>query len=263
MKQSRFSRRNFFRRSLAISLVPSVSSAGIAGALVPQESDRSSIASMLESKSPRIWLFTGDSITLGAKHTHGYRSYSEIFAERIRWELRRARDIILNTGISGNTTQNILDDYEWRVEQFRPNVVSLMIGTNDCVTGRLPIEKFDENLGVLIGKFRDLGAIPVLHTPNIIITDKDPSRARLGEYVDVIRKQAVSEKVILVDHYKYWMEMHRNGPVKVFREWLNDPVHPGGEGHAEIARLMFRELGIFDPNASTCGGPHYEGDHDQ
>lgn len=221
--------------------------------------DLERISALLKEKNPPvIWLFTGDSITHGAKHTHGYRSYPEVFAERIRWELGRVRDIIINTGISGNTTQTILDDFEWRIKQFNPQVVSLMIGTNDCAKGRIPIDEFESNLYSLVKRIRDLNAVPILHTPNIIITEKDPTRSALVDYVAVIRKVAEHEEVVLVDNYKYWLD---NNEVKVHKEWLNDPLHPDGDGHAEIARLMFKKLSIFDPKASTCGGPFYEGEH--
>ncbi len=228
-----------------------------------QESpDRNTILEKLNNKKePMIWLFTGDSITHGAKHTHGYRSYPEIFAERVRWELGRTRDIVINTGISGNTTQVILNDFDWRIGQFRPNVVSLMIGTNDCANGRIEIEIFEKNLILLAGKIRDLGAIPVFHTPNIIISDKAPERLRLPEYVSVIRNISLKEKIILVDNYSHWENTIREGKLNVYKEWLNDPLHPDGEGHSEIARLMFKELSVFDPAAATCGGPYYEGEH--
>lgn len=225
--------------------------------------DKARILAALKEKDPLIWLFTGDSITHGAKHTHGYRSYPEIFAERIRWELARVRDVIVNTGISGNTTKTIVDDFDWRVKQFKPNVISLMIGTNDCATGRgITLKAFEKNLYTLIENFRALDAIPILHTPNMIITEKDPSRSDLATYVATSRRVAAKEKVILVDNYKYWLDSFRNTPgVKVYKDWLNDPLHPDGEGHSEIARLMFRELSIFDPEAPTCGAPYYEGVH--
>ena len=95
-------------------------------------SDLEKLKTILKGEAPNIWLFTGDSITHGAKHTHGYRSYPEVFQERIRWEISRVRDIVINTGISGNTASNILSDFEWRVAQFKPNVVSVMIGYFDC-----------------------------------------------------------------------------------------------------------------------------------
>lgn len=137
-----------------------------------------------------------------------------------------------------------------------------MIGTNDCAKGRVSIDLFAENLYVLVNNIRGLGAISILHTPNLIITALDPSRAALQKYVEVIRKVASEEGVILVDNYKYWQETSQNPDgIKVHKEWLNDPLHPSGKGHSEIARQMFRELSIFDPDAATCGGPYYEGEH--
>jgi lysophospholipase L1-like esterase len=220
--------------------------------------DPVAIKELLGRKTPNIWLFTGDSITHGAKHTHGARSYPEVFAERIRWELGRGRDMVVNTGISGHTTQLILDDFEWRVAQFKPSVVSLMIGTNDCAKPQLPPDVFRSNLEQLIDRIRDTGAIPVLHTPNIIITTAAPERKRLPEYIPVMREVASKKQVVLVDNYKHWESREQ---ATVFKEWLNDPLHPNGEGHRQIAQLMFRELSIFDPKAPTCGAPYYEGVH--
>ena len=38
-----------------------------------------------EDKQPWIWLFVGDSITHGAAHTHGFRSFPEIFADTMQY----------------------------------------------------------------------------------------------------------------------------------------------------------------------------------
>lgn len=218
---------------------------------------------LIEGETPVKWIFTGDSITHGAKHTHGFRSYPEIFAERIRWEMKRMRDIIINTGISGNTTQNILDDFDWRIGQFNPDVVSVMIGTNDCASTRnIGLDVFEYNLDTLISMIRGFGAIPLLQTPNIIIEGKASERKRLFEYASVMRKLAGEKKVVLIDNYKYWQnKVQHKGKEIIFKKWLNDPLHPNGEGHSEIARLMFKELSIFDPDAPTCGAPYFEGVH--
>ncbi|WP_339903988.1 SGNH/GDSL hydrolase family protein, partial [uncultured Cyclobacterium sp.] len=161
-----------------------------------------------------------------------------------------------------NTSRNILADFEWRVSQFKPDVVSIMIGTNDCAKGRVPLDAFEKNMISLVKKFRGFGAIPILHTPNPIIQALDPSRASLEKYVKVIKNIAEKEQVILVDNYGHWCEEFQNpNGVKVYKEWLNDPLHPDGDGHSEIARLMFKSLGIFDPEAPTCGGVYYEGEH--
>ena len=57
-----------------------------------------------DAADPWCWLFYGDSITHGAAHTHGWRSFPEIFAERVRWEIHHMHDVVINTGISGNTS---------------------------------------------------------------------------------------------------------------------------------------------------------------
>lgn len=225
-------------------------------------SDMDKLKEILKQKTPAIWVFTGDSITHGAKHTRGYRSYPEIFGERIRWEIGRVRDIVINTGISGNTTQTILNDFDWRVRQFKPAVVSLMIGTNDCSKKDITPDVFETNLDSLVNMIRELRAIPILHTPNVIIKEKAPERANLSEYVSIIQSLAEKRSTILVDNWSYWQNtMAGEGKTTVFKKWLNDPLHPNGAGHSEITRLMFKELSIFDSKAATCGGEYYEGEH--
>ena len=262
-KTHTFSRREFFKTACISAAVPLFGNGAHLFswtdnqeiALVP---DLKKLNELLNRKEPNIWLFTGDSITQGAKHTHGGRSYPEVFSERIRWELHRVRDFVINTGISGNTTRNILDDFEWRISQFKPAAVSLMIGTNDCAKHDIDLSVFEQNLVTLQSKIRQLGAIPILHTPNPIIEEKAPERARLSEYIPVIQDVAEKNKIVLVDNWAYWQSQPQE---KMRREWLNDPLHPNDAGHLEIAQLMFKELNIFDPKDPTCGGEYYEGEH--
>src|SRR5690606_24349768 len=115
------------------------------------------VKALLKGKEPINWVFTGDSITHGALHTFGRRSYVEHFAERVRWELRRMNDFVINTGISGDTMKGISADVERRILQFRPQAVSVMIGTNDCRSGAGGLAYFRSSIEALIGKVRDSG----------------------------------------------------------------------------------------------------------
>lgn len=226
------------------------------------DSDLDDLKHLLNRKEANIWLFTGDSITHGAKHTHGYRSYPEVFQERIRWEIGRVRDVVINTGISGHAAENILSDFDWRISQFNPDVVSVMIGTNDCARTGMTPGQYRNHVSKLIARIRTNGAIPILHTPNVIILEKSPERKTLPEYIPVLRAIAEDEDVVLVDNYAYWQQTSRDQSEEyVYKNWLNDPLHPNQAGHQEIARLMFKTLDIFDPAAPTCGGPYYEGEH--
>lgn len=229
----------------------------------PAQADKDRIKTWIEHTDPLVWVFTGNSITQGAKHTHGLRPYSEIFSERVRFEINRPRDYVINTAISGNTLKNILDDFDHRVAQFEPKIVFLMIGTNDAATNNnTSVDQYAERLGTFIPRVRSLGAVPVLLTPTWIRTDLAPERATLSAYASKMKEIAKNQQVILVDNWSIWtseLVTKYNGGVS--HDLLNDPLHPNGRGHKEIAMSLFRELGIFDPDQPTGGAPYYEGEH--
>ena len=89
------------------------------------------IKSFLKDSRPTKWLFYGDSITHGAKHTLGHRDFSEHFRERLVWEMQRNADLVLNAACSGFTCAELLSEFDWRAKAFAPNVAFIMIGTND------------------------------------------------------------------------------------------------------------------------------------
>ena len=138
-----------------------------------------------------------------------------------------------------------------------------MIGTNDAAKGNnISIDQFEQNLIELVRKIREIGAIPILMSPNIIIIEKNPERSKLCEYVVKIKEVAQFKNVVYVDNWKIWStDLQTKYKGEVYKELLNDPLHPNGFGHQEIARALFKELSIFDPLAPTCGGEYYEGYH--
>ena len=91
---------------------------------------------------PVTWVFLGDSITQGVAHTHGHRGYVEHFAERVRGELGRRGDAVINSGVSGATTEDLLPEFHWRAGRFAPDVVFVMFGTNDILAGEDGVRGF-------------------------------------------------------------------------------------------------------------------------
>lgn len=223
--------------------------------LIPNE-DLERIKSKFDNKIPVLWLFIGNSITHGAKHTYGLRSYPEIFAERIRWEMSRYTDFIINTAINGNNSQHILKGFKERVTRFQPDVVIMMIGTNDAAN--LPIDQFENNIKQLIIKIREINAIPILLTPMPIIIDKVSNRKEIEKYVIKIREVAEKNQVILVDNWTIWnTELQEKYQGEALTKLLDDPFHPNGLGHQELAISLFKALFIFDENSPTCNNFKY------
>src|SRR5256885_6488216 len=98
--------------------------------------------------------------------------------------MRRMRDVVINTGISGDRTGGLLRDIDWRVLRFKPDVVSVMFGMNDCSLGMAGRETFRKNLIEMAKKVRDAGAIPLLNTPNTVYVKNAGGRGDLPAYTD-------------------------------------------------------------------------------
>ncbi len=209
------------------------------------------IRALLDNKKPLIWLFTGDSITHGASHTLGWRSYPEHMAERIRWEMRRVRDIVINTGISGDRLHRMMPEFDARVARFQPNIVSINFGMNDCTAGPDGHDVFRQALGECRDRIQSLGAQLVLHTPNLIHFPADPARKDLPAYVDIIRAFASTHSLPLVDHYAEWTATRTTPPYRLLVLLNDGAIHPNQYGHIAMAHSTMRALGIFDPQSAT------------
>lgn len=207
------------------------------------------IERLLQSEEPVTWVFYGDSITHGALHTEGWRDYVEIFAERVRYERGLTRQTIINSATSGDNTRGLLAGFEWRVAQFRPAVVPVMIGMNDCSSGNdISDREFEDNLRTLAGRIADLGAMTLMQTTSPILPGQAPDRSpHIGRFMDIIRAVAADLGLPLVDHARHWQE-HAD---RLFY-WMSDPFHPNAAGHRVLARHLCSCLDIWD-EASPCG----------
>lgn len=201
------------------------------------------IKTRMADKRPMTWVFTGDSITHGALHTKGWRGFTEIFAEKIRYEMKRPLDLVVNTGISGDTTAGILPNLEWRLTRFKPDVAFIMFGMNDCVVGP-ELSGFEANLRSLIKAVRQAGGVPVLMRVNPVMPNT-ARESKLDVYMAAVSKVAKAERVLVVDHFGDW----RKKPSEM-RELMNDDVHPNALGHQEMALRIFSTLG-FPPGGFT------------
>lgn len=209
------------------------------------------IRQMLAGTRPATWVFTGDSITHGGQHTGGSRCFVEHFSERVRWELRRLLDVVVNTGVSGGKSSGLLKTLDWRVLRFQPDVVPILIGMNDAAAGPEGREKFHANLTEIVRRVQDSGAIPVLQTPNTVYLAHAETRFDLAAYVEIIRTVAETAEVPLVDHWHHWQRIKPEQ--NDLRAWLSDgSIHPGAYGHREMAKLICHDFGIFDAASPTC-----------
>ncbi|MEU1724537.1 SGNH/GDSL hydrolase family protein [Nonomuraea sp. NPDC005692] len=177
-----------------------------------------------------VWLFTGDSVTQGALHTFGWRDYTQLFAERVRFELNRPSDVVINTGVSGQKVSQL--DVENAVLRHRPDVVVLMFGLNDCVAGPAGLPAFGRDYAAVVSRVREAGAKVVLQTPN---RAPESGWADLSAYAEVVRSLDAD---VLVDHHAAW-----DGG----EHWMGSGCHPNEYGHRALARNLLRALDLWEP----------------
>lgn len=188
------------------------------------------------------WVFAGDSITQGVLHTHGARSWVELVHERVRWELDRLPDIVINSGMSGWRVPQVSAAFDRLIGRFAPEVVSISLGTNDANAGAEGLDEFRRGLTDLVRRSAGLGARIVLHPP-VLTTSDAPANRRiyLPAYADQVRAVAKDQSAVLVDHETYWRD-HFNGAAPI--PWMDDHTHPNAVGHRHMANTTLRTLGL-------------------
>lgn len=216
-------------------------------------SDDARLARQLADPGSRVtWVFTGDSITHGMRHTAGARNYVDHLHELIRGDADRVGDWVINTAVSGDRIPDLVKDWHERAVRWAPDVVSLMIGTNDCAEGDgrpfFSPDQFADGLAGLITAIRELGAIPIVQTPPWLDVHYAPERARFDEFVAQIRAVSDRHDVIVVDHAAAWHERFGAEPPLGL---MSDQMHPNAAGHAAMAALWARTIGCVPAGSPT------------
>ncbi|WP_409344257.1 SGNH/GDSL hydrolase family protein [Paenibacillus sp. MBLB4367] len=186
----------------------------------------------------------GDSITEINYHLHGHLNYAGLLQKRLL-EAYGRNALFINAGVSGNTTRNLLARLTRDALQFKPDLVTLMIGVNDCGKG-VPLEEYAQNLETLIASIRQSGSEVLLLTQHPLHPGLPEIAEKYGEYPDFMeaaRTVAKRLEVHLCDIYEGWQTALADHPNR-FWSLMNDPLHPNERGHRLTAQLVLETLGL-------------------
>ena len=186
-----------------------------------------------------LWLFTGDSITQGAEHTGDARSYPQLFEEWVRYEMGRSHDFVVNTAISGNFADDLLAEYGERIARFAPDVVAVMLGTNDATLGTAGLATYRAALARIVARATGEGAIVLVLTPPAVRAEATTRAPYVAAYAQAAREVAGTNKATLVDIFADWIG---RGGGSAPAAWMNDAFHPNARGHREIARALIERI---------------------
>jgi lysophospholipase L1-like esterase len=218
---------------------------------------------------PNGWLYDrktvvalGDSVTWGIR-TDGSVKPADTFVSVLEKELaaRRPGAHVVNAGIGGNNTRQMLERLDHDVLRYEPRLVILMAGLNDAAhiapggkpteQPRIAVEEYERNLTEIIRRVRAAGGSVLLATPNPMTPKyhyasigwykgKEINTCLLP-YLAAVKRVAAATHVPMVDvfsKYKHW---------KGFEDTLPDGIHPDARGHRFLA-------GLFLPGGSKAVG---------
>jgi len=158
---------------------------------------------------------------------------------------------LINMGISGDTTRNLVSRWQSDVMDLKPDWVSIMIGINDVwrqydvpqiVEEHVYIDEYRENLIWMIENTLPKVKGIILMAPYYIEPRKDDAmRATMDEYGKVCKELAEKYDLVFVDTQAALDKALEHIYPGTFT-W--DRVHPNTAGHMIIARAFLDAIGF-------------------
>ena len=152
---------------------------------------------------------------------------------------------VVNSGIGGHTTEDILKDMKNRVYQYNPSKVFLLIGTNDLQREK-SVEEIVDNIKEILSEIRKnrskaiiyLESIYPVNNTDIDKVDHDMVGKRNNDNIKEINKQleeyCKEEKITYINLYKELQD--NDGNLK--EEYTKDGLHLSDEGYEKITEVL-------------------------
>lgn len=212
------------------------------------------LSEKLKEKDKMTWLFMGDSITHAALWTKGYDGITQTFEKYLKDEMGRASDTVINTAVSGATTTSTLNNIEQRLEKYTPDVVSIMLGTNDAATGGLTADIYKKNLETIIEKIRNKNkdAVIILRTPTPM-WNTGSREANIPQYIAKMKQVADEQNLIYIDQYTELQKAFNDyGWLKKDTVLFGNNLHPGANGHLLMTRHFLKGCGLWKEDSAIA-----------
>jgi len=226
-------------RGLAVGVAAAAVTAVVA--LVAGCAPRGPLALPRSAKAPMLYVALGDSTVEGVGATSEAATYVARIHTRLRGVYPRAA--VINLGVGGATSADVVADQLDRAILLRPNLVTVSIGPND-ITGRVPEADYERNVETifrrLTGEIRAVVVVNLL--PDLAVTPRfrgketEPAVARLTvEFNAALARQGRRYGVEVVDLYgPSRAEIPRRPELLAA-----DGYHPSDSGYARWAELLW------------------------
>lgn len=178
------------------------------------------------AEPPTRYVAHGDSITQGFWASDPIHTYAWQLAQAKRWSL-------VNHGFGGRTA--VADDGR-RVGQLNPDIVTILLGVNDCLH-QVPLADFRSNYqGIIVNLRKFKPTVPVYAITPLNVPGTWPGTEKLETYRAVVRDIVARSR----DPNLHVIE----GPDLIPDEirYVQDGLHPNDEGFTLMAKQLAQRI---------------------
>lgn len=213
-------------------------------------------------KDKETIVFAGDSITdMDKAKPYGEEAglgqglgegYVHMFSDMMMATYPEIDLRILNAGISGNTSAQLLSRWQEDVLEHKPDYVSICIGVNDVLNGfiypavkkmQVSLEEYKANLTQMITSAKENGAkaVMVISPFTLEQCEKDPIRKEMDIYRTACESVAKEMECEYID-VQAMFDRYSTKRHQCTIAW--DRVHPNRFGGYMIAREFLKHCGF-------------------
>ncbi|QBO36319.1 esterase [Periweissella cryptocerci] len=179
-------------------------------------------------------------VLLGDSLTARYEGANEPMLSSKLKPLIANDDVILNYGVSGEDTNDVVKRLA-PIAQATPDIIFVMLGSNDARFMRVPLTEYRDNLVKIITTFGD-SQVVLVTAPPVDESKQFPKRKNvdLAEYATTVQMLAVEYKLSIIDFYH--ILSNKPNMVEYVHGQLDDGLHIGTMAYGLLAELYADEI---------------------
>lgn len=189
----------------------------------------------------KTYIFIGDSLTYG----YGIKP-NENWVSKLKREIPH---IIINKGINGNTTTNMLNRFSEDVLEYSPSVIFVMGGTNDLLSNR-PVKSIIDNIELMLRECLSIKSTVIIGIPPTIIGSdayKLFSPSPVYDYCESNLPILRNELIKLCENYKVtYLDFYRLSCDNLSKDIFNDGIHLNVTGQDLLYSASIKLFNLFN-----------------
>ncbi|PZX04555.1 lysophospholipase L1-like esterase [Psychrobacillus insolitus] len=158
---------------------------------------------------------------------------------------KRKKDQFINSGISGNTTEQARVRFGQDVLSKHPDIVTVLFGANDSSVHKfVDLETFEQNIRYFTKEVGPKKVILISPAPVDEALQPNRSNEQLAKYAQVVKEIADETGSYFIDFFSFFYSKPNYKELLVGEK--NDGLHFGEAGYEILSDLIVQKLSEID-----------------